>query len=452
MNKKSYIQIFFCKYPEVGKVKTRLAKTIGYELSTELYKAILNHVIRKFPKENTVIFLDDESYKKEIKEPYFKKSFSEYRIYKQRGKDLGEKMANAFLEIFSLYKHIDYIFLTGSDVPEYDYVIVKKYFDILIKESYDSCIVPSNDGGYSMIGFSKKFYKKNKTIIYELFKNIEWSTENVLSKQLKYFKDYKLKYKIFEPLNDLDDFDDLLKFCKYPFIRRMIENVYVLIPVLNEEENLKILLPKIKQNPFVKEIICIDNGSEDATINVCKNYGATVLKCPIKGYGAALLTAIEELKTRNIDPNSIILFMDGDGSDDPEEINKIILPLLSNHYDLILGDRSKSKNLLLHQKFGNKLATFLIFLFWRYKYQDLGPMRALKWKKLLELNMQDKNFGWTIEMQIKAIKNNFRIKEVIVNYHKRFSGKSKVSGTIRGSILAGIIIIRTILKLKLQNN
>ncbi len=442
----SWIQIFFCKYPVKGKVKTRLARSIGNNLSVEIYVSILQNVIQNFPRENTIIFLDKESYAFELENPFYKKFFPDINIFVQKGKNLGEKMAYAFLEIYKKYPEKKYIFLAGSDIPEYNFKIVKNIYKNYNK--YDCVIIPSNDGGYSMIGFSINYLKNNNKNFIKIFKNIDWSTSKVLDQQIHNFKNFNIFYKTLNVLGDLDTYDDLKKFIYLDYLKNIVQRVYVLIPVLNEEENLKIILPLLKENPFIKEIICIDNGSDDNSKEVAEKNGATVVTCKEKGYGAALLEGIQYLKRKSIAHDSILLFMDGDGSDDPSEINKIMLPLFNKEYDIVLGDRTNSNQLLLHQKLGNLLATFLIYRLWKYKFNDLGPMRSIYWNKLLELNMQDRNFGWTIEMQIKAIQKKLRIKEVPVNYKKRIYGKSKVSGTIRGSILAGKIILKTIIKEK----
>lgn len=442
-----YLQIFFCKYPLEGYVKTRLAKDIGNYLATKIYKEILVSIISTFPQDNVIIYLDEKSYELENEKPCFKNYFPSIPIFLQKGPDLGEKMANAFSEIYTKYPNYDFYFLTGSDIPDYNPSIIK---NIPEQNEYDCFIVPSDDGGYSMIGFSNQFLKKHSLSINQLFKNIPWSTKDVFKYQLENLKKYNIDYIILEKLNDLDTYKDLLYFSHHSLLKKIIKKVYVLIPVLNEEENLKIILPLIKQNPFIKEIICIDNGSIDNSSVVAKDFNTTVLYCSKKGYGSAMLTGIEYLKSHHLNNDDIVLFMDGDGSDDPKEINKIILPLFNEECDFVLGDRTNSSHLHFHQKFGNSLATFLIKLFWDYKYHDLGPMRAIYWHRLLEFQMKDQNFGWTIEMQIKAIKHSLKIKEIAVEYKNRIHGTSKVSGTIKGSLLAGYIIIKTILKEKLH--
>ncbi len=220
--------------------------------------------------------------------------------------------------------------------------------------------------------------------------------------------------------------------------------ISVIIPALNEEDSISLVLKDIPGG-LVKEIIVVDNGSQDNTATVAKSLGAKVILETSRGYGSACLSGISRLN-QNTD---IVVFLDADYSDYPQDIHTILEPLLTDRAELVIGSRllgTREKGALLPQAFlGNKLATFLILLFWGFKYTDLGPFRAIKYKDLINLNMRDRNFGWTVEMQIKAIKKGLRIVEVPVRYRKRI-GKSKITGTFSGTIRAGVKIIYTIFK------
>jgi glycosyltransferase involved in cell wall biosynthesis len=221
----------------------------------------------------------------------------------------------------------------------------------------------------------------------------------------------------------------------------MIENkkVVVIIPAFNEEESLPKVIMAIPS--FVDEIVITDNGSTDRTSEVSKECGATVLTEKEKGYGAACLKAISYIEDKNYD---IVVFLDGDYSDYPEEMPGILDPILKDDFDLVIGSRmlgKRGKGAMLPQAiFGNWLSAFLIKLFWNYKFTDLGPFRAIKYSSLLKLNMQDRNFGWTVEMQIKAAKQKMKCIEVPVSYRKRI-GESKVTGTITGTVKASTKIL-----------
>lgn len=221
----------------------------------------------------------------------------------------------------------------------------------------------------------------------------------------------------------------------------------VIIPAFNEENSIALVLNDIPKN-LVRHVIVVNNNSKDNTVNIAKNAGAQVIHEKVQGYGAACLTGINYV-LNEFDLPDIIVFLDADYSDYPQEMHQLIEPIINDDYDFVIGNRIKAKRekgaMLPQQIFGNWLATTLIRLFFNYTYKDLGPFRAIKTKRLLELNMQDKTYGWTVEMQIKALKNKFKIKQVPVSYKKR-KGKSKISGTIKGTILAGYKIIRTILK------
>jgi glycosyltransferase involved in cell wall biosynthesis len=222
-------------------------------------------------------------------------------------------------------------------------------------------------------------------------------------------------------------------------------NTTVIIPAYNEEDSIAKVIGDIPQN-LVSEIIVVDNNSTDGTAEVARNSGATVLIEQRKGYGAACLRGIEYLK--NIKPE-IVVFLDGDYSDYPGELSDIIDPIIEKKYDFVLGSRVMGKrekgSLPIQSRLGSLIAGFLIKLFWNVKYTDLGPFRAIRYSKLLQLNMNDKWYGWTVEMQIRAAKKNLKIIEIPVSYRKRI-GKSKVTGTVRGTIMASIIIMKTIFK------
>ena len=220
-------------------------------------------------------------------------------------------------------------------------------------------------------------------------------------------------------------------------------NIAVIIPAYNEELSIGRVVSSIPHN-IISEIVVVNNNSSDNTAKKAKDEGATVLVETFQGYGASCLKGIEYLKNKNID---IVIFMDGDYSDHAEELNLLIEPIRKEKYDFVIGSRILGKRekgaLPLQSRIGSIISGLLINLFWGFKYTDLGPFRAIKFDKLLHLNMKDKWFGWTVEMQIKALKNNLRVKEVPVSYRKRI-GDSKVSGTLKGSIMASIIILKTI--------
>ena len=221
----------------------------------------------------------------------------------------------------------------------------------------------------------------------------------------------------------------------------------VIIPALNEEDAIAKVIGDIPTD-IVEEIIVVDNGSSDNTVQVAAAVGATILREPIRGYGAACLKGINYVK--ELAPGTdIIVFLDADYSDHPEELATIIEPIIKDDIDMVIGSRAMGErekgSLTPVQAFGNWLSTKLLGLIYNANFTDLGPFRAIKFDKLLALDMQDKNYGWTVEMQIKAAKEKLSFTEVPVKYRRRI-GKSKVSGTVKGSILAGHKILYTIFK------
>lgn len=229
-------------------------------------------------------------------------------------------------------------------------------------------------------------------------------------------------------------------------LKIMSSEIVVIIPAYNEEASIAKVIGDIPA--VVSEIIVVSNNSTDATEENAENAGATVLVEPRKGYGYACLKGMEYIASRKTAP-SIIVFLDGDYSDHPQELTKIIAPILEKDLDLVIGARvpqlREKGSMTFPQIFGNGLAAFLMKLFFNSRFTDLGPFRAIKYEKLLALNMQDKTYGWTVEMQLKALKKNYTYTEVPVHYRNRI-GTSKVSGTVKGAIFAGVKILGWIFK------
>ncbi len=221
----------------------------------------------------------------------------------------------------------------------------------------------------------------------------------------------------------------------------------IIIPAYNEQESIGHVLKDVPQN-LVRHIVVCDNNSSDKTAEVAAKSGAIVVTEKQQGYGAACLKAMRKVAEFERSPD-IIVFLDADYSDNPKELPNLIQPFLNSEIDLVIGSRALGNKengaMLPHQIFGNWLATRLILLFYKEKFTDLGPFRAIKYSSLLKLNMQDEDYGWTVEMQVKAAKLKFSCVEVPVSYKKRI-GISKVSGTIKGSFLAGTKILYIVFK------
>jgi len=222
--------------------------------------------------------------------------------------------------------------------------------------------------------------------------------------------------------------------------------IKVIIPAYNEADSIAHVINDIPDT--VDEVIVVSNTSTDDTEANAKKAGATVLKETNKGYGYACLKGMQHIANQNEKPD-IIVFLDGDYSDYPEELTKIVAPIINDNIDFVIGARVKQLrekgSMTVPQIFGNWLATTLMTLLFRANFADLGPFRAIKYEKLLALNMEDKTYGWTVEMQLKALKQKLTYTEVPVNYRNRI-GVSKVSGTVKGAIFAGIKILGWIFK------
>jgi glycosyltransferase involved in cell wall biosynthesis len=227
-------------------------------------------------------------------------------------------------------------------------------------------------------------------------------------------------------------------------------DISVIIPAFNEAASIGKVIQDLPST--VSEIIVVNNNSTDETVAEAQKAGATVLTEHRKGYGFACLKGMEYIAQQSKPPH-IIVFIDGDYSDYPEELDTVVAPILENDVDFVVGARKKSLreegSMTPQQIFGNWLATFLMRLFFGAKFTDLGPFRAIKYEKLKALEMEDKTYGWTVEMQLKVLRKKMAYTEVPVRYKKRI-GVSKVSGTVKGSIFAGIKILGWIFKYSIK--
>lgn len=223
--------------------------------------------------------------------------------------------------------------------------------------------------------------------------------------------------------------------------------IHVIVPAFNEAQSIGRVISEIPAD-WVSKIIVVNNASTDATGDAAIAAGAVVLNEPLRGYGYACLRGISYCERQSPRPD-IIVFLDGDHSDYPEEIPDLVKPILDGKADLVVGSRALGKrqpgSMTVQQIFGNWLATKLLKVFFNVTFTDLGPFRAIRFPSLLMLAMQDKTYGWTVEMQIKAAKGNLRCWEVPVRYRKRI-GRSKISGTIRGTVMAGYKILHTLFR------
>lgn len=224
--------------------------------------------------------------------------------------------------------------------------------------------------------------------------------------------------------------------------------IKVIIPAYNEADSIAHVIKDIPK--IVNEVIVVSNNSNDDTEINAKNAGATVLIENNRGYGYACLKGMEYIACLDYAQRpDIVVFLDGDYSDYPEELTKLVAPILNENIDFVIGSRVKELrekgSMTFPQIFGNWLSTTLMSILFRAKFTDLGPFRAIKYDKLLDLKMEDKTYGWTVEMQLKALRKKLSYTEVPVNYRNRI-GVSKVSGTVKGAIFAGVKILGWIFK------
>jgi glycosyltransferase involved in cell wall biosynthesis len=226
----------------------------------------------------------------------------------------------------------------------------------------------------------------------------------------------------------------------------MQATIDVVIPAFNEERSLPMVLADVPR-PLVRRVVVCDNNSNDRTAQAAVAGGAEVVHEERAGYGSACLRALDHL--RRSGPPTIVVFLDADYSDHPEELIELVAPILADEADLVIGSRtlgaSEPGALLPQARAGNLVACLLIRLLYGHRYTDLGPFRAVRWQALERLAMADRDFGWTAEMQVKALRRGLRVCERPVSYRRRI-GVSKITGTLYGTLMAGYKILTTVVR------
>ncbi|GAC1400871.1 MAG: glycosyltransferase family 2 protein [Pyrinomonadaceae bacterium] len=224
------------------------------------------------------------------------------------------------------------------------------------------------------------------------------------------------------------------------------KTVGVIIPALNEEEPIAEVVKAIPRE-IVGEIIVVDNGSTDATAERAQQAGARVVSCPTRGYGRACRAGVLSLSSAC----EIVVFLDGDGSDSPELIGQLVQPIIDGTHDFVIGSRTRGKrepgSMNFQQIFAGHVAGLCLRLLYKFKYTDMCPFRAIRRSALDSMNMREETYGWNLEMQMRAAQTDLRILEIPVEHRRRTGGESKVSGTLRGTLLAGTRIVATLLRL-----
>ncbi|MEJ2512219.1 MAG: TIGR04282 family arsenosugar biosynthesis glycosyltransferase [Anaerolineales bacterium] len=448
---KSNTLLVVAKQPAPGQTKTRLCPPLTYEQAATLYDCFLRdtlQIMRQVPNvQRGLVYLPNDA------REYFHKLAPDMELTCQRGMTLGERLDNLLTD--SLHNGSQRVVVINSDSPTLPAAYLSQAFDDLAKA--DVVLGPTQDGGYYLIGIKQPQP--------DLLHKVQMSTPHVLADTLALAESSGLTVSLLPTWYDVDTIEDLVKLDneiadinakgKAPATQRWLSKtnwrnqqadlsrISLIIPALNEADCLARLLDEVPVD-LIHQVIVVDNGSTDNTGEVAQKAGAFVVVEPRRGYGFACAAGVAAAE------GDVLVFMDGDGSFVPAELSDLLKPIAQDKAELVLGSRtlngSHQEVMPLHQRVGNRLFAWLLRKRYGLNLTDLGPFRAVKREVVLQLNMQEFTYGWPLEMMIKSARHQMRILEVPVTYRPRFAGQSKVSGSLRGSILAAYRFFRVMLR------
>lgn len=442
--------VIMAKRPEPGATKTRLAPMLGAEGAAALYERFLLDTIAtatSVPGVEVVI-----AHHPADAEPYFRALAPGARFVAQVGDDLGHRLDRVIRHCLD-GRH-DQVVAINSDSPHLPPVRLVDAFAALGTGGRGPGVVlgPANDGGYYLIGLSDRPGR--------LVTGVTMSTPTVLADTMTMAASLDRPVTLLPETYDIDEPADLVRL-RYdldarpdsvgaPQTRRLLAEhplrVAAVIPALDEEATIATAVQRCAARN-VAEVIVVDNGSSDATAGKAEGAGAIVVTEARRGYGHACAAGVAEAARRGAD---VVVFLDGDLSSPPEELEAVTGPVVAGDADLVLGSRVRGSieagSMPVHQRLGNTVSAWLMARLYGLDVTDLGPMRAVRTQLVIELDMRELTYGWPTEMTVKAARAGARIVEVPVSWHRRAGGRSKVSGTIRGSLLAARHIVATTLR------
>jgi len=445
--------VIFARDPKPGEVKGRLAADLGEERAAGLYRCFLEDTLRIASGLGGLRIFIAWAGSPASNVAWAEQLCPGAESFPQQGSDLGERMAAAAAR--ARERGCDRVIVMGSDSPSLPRSRILWAGKALA--GADIVLGPARDGGY--------YLAAGRGFPQALFTGVAWGTSNALQQTRANAAQLGLAVDFLPAWYDIDTLDDLL------FLKSHLEaldargipvpclatrdalraaespagnpRIGVVVPALNEEASIGRALADIPAG-LAAEVVVVDNGSTDGTPAVARAHGARVVVEEQRGYGAACLRGIVALEKPDI-----IVFLDGDYSDHPDEMERVVAPILEGRSDLVIGSRVRGMRepgaLPAHSVFGSWLSGRMLRLFYRQSATDIGPFRAIRADALMELGMADRAFGWTMEMQAKAARARLRVVEVPVSYRRRM-GKSKITGTVKGSVKAGIAIIGMALK------
>ena len=436
----SRVIFVMAKRPSPGRTKTRLVPPLTAAAASELYEAMLRDIVERLTAR------DDVAVHIAVDEPssigWFERTFPDVPLTVQVGETLGERLDTVLTHGLSL---ADQAYAISSDSPDLPATHLTELFAQLDAGDAEAVLGPTDDGGYWAIGWTRP--------LGPIVRDVEMSTPAVVQDTLAVAATLGATVALGPAWYDIDDGADLERLSHsidaelLPQTHRLLQTrIGAVVPALDEAGNIEAIVHELRANG-VDRVVVVDNGSTDDTAALANAAGAMVVSEPIRGYGRACAAGTAAAIS---DGCTVVVYIDGDRSSRPSEIDRIVQPLLDGEADLVLGSRVlgeiESGAMPAHQRFGNRVTSALMRWLYRIEVTDLGPYRAIRSDLITDLEMSEMTFGWPTEMMVKTAARGHRIIEVPASWDRRASGESKVGGTVVGSLKAGWFLLSVTLR------